>query len=113
MSIAIEARGCCSTTQSVWTTNHEATAEPWGRPVHGRQSRTRVNLRQADSLGSQRRYIRVIKPKPESQYLAGTWSAVRVQPGCRPSHCLIALPSFSTSSFLSAWSHSRIVFPPL
>lgn len=107
MSVAIEARGCCSTAQSAWTTNPEATAK------HGGQGRTPVNPRQADSLGSQRRRICVIKPKPESQYLAWTWSAACVQPGPRPSRCLIALPSFSTSSLLPAWSRSRIVFPPL
>lgn len=36
-----------------------------------------------------------------------------MQAGPRPSHCSIALPSSSSSGFLSIWSHSQIMFLPL
>lgn len=71
-----------------------------------------MNPRRADSLGSQEREIHVIKPKPESQYLAWTQSTAHVQPSLHPSPAAFSPPGLTADRVSPSLSqpHPRDAF---
>lgn len=101
MSVAIEARGCCSTSRSVRAANHKATAEPRERPVPCGQTPPWASAARGTS------------PRLGLCHQATARGSVFSLARERSRGSAITLLGCPPQGFLSAWSRNRDVFPLL